>query len=196
MTPRWKWILIGATVVAVVISGIITWLLFETTTPETLSPTPVAGITESFPAGQAPGAGANQNKETKTTVALPATDSPTAQLQRQVMEFVARFGTFSTDFPNENLRELLPQMGSDLKAWATARLNAQPTFVQYQGITTKALSVDVKQKNGNVSEMEVSTQRAVTDAAGTRLRYETAVVTVSGTAQNWTVDKIVFTEKK
>lgn len=196
MTSRLKWILIGATVVAVVVSGIITWNLFESTAPEILPSAPSADATANFSAGQAPGASANVNQGTKTTAALLATDSPSAQLERQVMDFVARFGTFSTDFPNENLRELLPQMGADLKAWATARLNAKPTIVPYQGITTKAVSVTVKQKNGNNYEMEVSTQRTVTDVAGTRVRYEIAAVTVSGNAQNWLVDRVVFTEKK
>ncbi|MCX6781020.1 MAG: hypothetical protein NT003_02810 [Candidatus Magasanikbacteria bacterium] len=83
----------------------------EVTAPKKGTVEPAAGVST----------GTTQTKVSETT---PPTDSKEAQLKRWALDFVARFGTYSTDGQSANLQQLLPLMSGDLKVWAQTHLSS------------------------------------------------------------------------
>lgn len=124
-------------------------------------------------------------------------DSEDAQLKRFAIDFVARFGTYSTDAPNGNLTELLSLMGPTLKKWSMDRLSQPPqVYIQYQGVTTKSLSAQIDSQNSGAAKVIVKTQRMKTDASGERVVYEVAMVDLVKSGGEWLVDNVDWSEIK
>lgn len=121
-------------------------------------------------------------------------DSTDAQLKRTTMDFVARFGTYSTDAENANLKQLLSRMGPQLKAWAEARLVKTPQISAFQGVTTQAISGKIISQTGLNATLEVGVQRTYRDAAGTKTAYEIATVSTVKSGDDWLVNAVTWKE--
>lgn len=120
-----------------------------------------------------------------------AQDTQEAQLRRIAMDFVARFGTYSSDGNSENLKQLLPAMTPSLRAWAQARIAEKPVApTQFQGVTTRALSAKVLSQAGIDASVQVSTQRQTTTGSETAVTYVKAMVSAVKSDGTWIVDSV------
>lgn len=120
----------------------------------------------------------------------PPTDSKDAQLRRFCIDFVARFGTYSSDGKSENLKQLLPSMSGSLKTWAQGVVtSATASSEKFSGVTTKALSAKIISQSGGSAIVEVSTQRTFVEGGETRISYETATVSLTSSG-TWYVDSV------
>lgn len=120
----------------------------------------------------------------------PPSDSKDAQLKRFCIDFVARFGTYSTDAQSENLKQLLPSMSGTLKTWAQGIIaSATVGAEKFSGVTTKALSAKIISQSGGSAVVEVSTQRTFTEGNATRVTYETATVSLTNNG-SWYVESV------
>jgi hypothetical protein len=124
-------------------------------------------------------------------------DSADAQMKRTIADFVARFGTYSTDAENANLKQLLGRMGPTLKAWANNRID-QPTknTAAYKGITTRTISTKIISQNATTAVLEIGTQRTYRDTSSSHTTYEIATATLVKSEQNWLVDMVTWKEYK
>lgn len=117
-------------------------------------------------------------------------DNASAQLKRFALDFASRFGTFSTDAPNENIKQLLPRMTGELETWARARLKEAPVFVQAQRVTTRALSSKIMSETAVGAQVTVQAQRVYRDAQGERVTYETAQLLVRKSNLGYLVERL------
>lgn len=124
----------------------------------------------------------------------PPQDTKDAQLKRFCIDFVARFGTYSTDGASMNLVQLMPLMSGELKAWADGRLASQVVSEKFSGVTTKALSAKVESQSATAAVVEVSTQRSYIEGVDTRIAYEDATVTLTY-ASGWRVTSVTWKAK-
>lgn len=116
-------------------------------------------------------------------------DSKEAQLKRFCLDFVARFGTYSTDGESMNLVQLMPLLSGDLKVWAQARLSPQSKTSAFSGVTTKALSAKVVSQTTRDASVVVSSQRTYVDETGTRVVYEEATLSLVNSG-GWQVNAV------
>lgn len=85
-------------------------------------------------------------------------------LGQQAMSFAERFGSFSNQSNYGNFTDLDIMMTSSMKTWAegyVSNLKGQETSNAYYGVTTKALTYEVKSFDDNAGRAEilVGTQR-------------------------------------
>lgn len=119
----------------------------------------------------------------------PMPDTADGVLKRAALDFAARFGTYSTDVQNQNLKQLLPVMTGDLRTWAEKKVAEPPKFyIAYQGVTTRALAAKIISQTSKDAKVEVSTQRVYTSAAKITTEYETARLHLIVSGSNWLVD--------
>ncbi len=125
-------------------------------------------------------------------------DSSDAMLQRTTGDFVARFGTYSTDAENANLKQLLSRMGPHLLAWAQARLTQAPTVAAvFSGVTTHAISIKITAQTATTATLEVGAQRLYHGGtAGDHTTYEIATVAAVKVNSIWLVDAVTWKEYK
>lgn len=117
-------------------------------------------------------------------------DSEQAQLKRFALDFAARFGTYSTDAPNENIQQLFSRMTGELRVWASARLKETPVFAQAQRVTTRALSAKIISQSAIGAQVAVQTQRVYRDAQGERVVYEVATVKIRKSNAGYLVEQL------
>lgn len=132
-----------------------------------------------------------------TTDTILAVDTPDLQLKRVTMDFVARFGTFSTDGKGENLKLLLPAMNVALRNWAEKQIAIPPVYVQFQSYTTRALSAQIVSNGGGSAHVRVSAQRAIKNGSVAKptLVYDKADVTLEKDGDTWLVNEVVWGAK-
>jgi len=121
-------------------------------------------------------------------------DSKEAQLKRFCLDFVARFGTYSTDGESMNLVQLMPLLSGDLKVWAQGRLTPTTAAGAFSGVTTKALSAKILSQSTTDARVVVSTQRTYVDESGSRVVYEEATLSLVGGAP-WQVGAVSWKAK-
>ncbi len=119
-------------------------------------------------------------------------DTAQAQTKRFSMDFAARYGTFSTDAPNENLRQLVAIMTGDLKTTTQERLKTTPTYTQFLSVNTRALSAQIISETTVGATVAVKAQRVYRDAGGTRVTYETATLALRRSLTGWVVERAVW----
>ncbi len=120
-----------------------------------------------------------EKKAPAQKLSAPISDSKEAQLKRFCIDFVARFGTYSTDGDSMNLVQLMPLMSGELKTWAEGRLANKTTSEKFSGVMTKALAAKIISQSANAAVVQVSTQRTYTENNQQRVAYEDAMVTLS-----------------
>lgn len=124
----------------------------------------------------------------------PPADSLEAQIKRTAIDFVSRFGTFSTDAPNANIIQLRPAMGPKLGSWADARIQKPPVaYVKFESVTTKALAAQIISKTAERAELKVSTQRIFSNKTPA-VQYQTADVSLVLSKGVWLVDAVTWNE--
>lgn len=121
----------------------------------------------------------------------PISDSKEAQLKRFCIDFVARFGTYSTDGNSMNLAQLMPLMSGELKTWAEGRLANKSGVEKFSGVVTKALTAKIISQTGSLAVVQVGTQRTYTEDNEQRVVYEDAELTLNNTA-GWRVESVVW----
>lgn len=131
-----------------------------------------------------------------TTNTLPKqqklpTDSKEAQLKRFCIDFVARYGTYSSDARSMNLQQLMPLMTGDLKVWAEARLADKVVTQTFSGVVTKAVAAKIISQSNTAAVVTVGTQRTYTEGTASHVTYEDATLSLvnSGTA-GWRVESV------
>lgn len=179
----------GAIIVAIillVVAGVLMWR--KKSTQKTIE-TPVT---------EAPTTSSTQAKPTQPipSGAIPS-DSLEAVLKRTTMDFVARFGTYSTDAENSNLKQLTARMGPTLRTWAENRMVQPPATGAFSGVTTRAISAKIITKTESAVTIEVGTQRTWRDEKGvTKTTYEIATANEIKIGTDWLVDSVSWKEYK
>lgn len=124
-------------------------------------------------------------------LSAPVSDSKEAQLKRFCIDFIARFGTYSTDGNSMNLIQLMPLMSGDLKVWAEGRLANKTVSEKFSGVVTKALAAKIISQSANAAVVQVSTQRTYTENNEQRVVYEDATVTLNN-ASGWRAESVTW----
>ena len=124
-------------------------------------------------------------------LSAPVSDSKEAQLKRFCIDFIARFGTYSTDGNAMNLTQLMPLMSGDLKVWAEGRLANKTVSEKFSGVVTKALAAKIISQSANAAVVQVSTQRTYTENNEQRVVYEDATVTLNNTS-GWRAESVTW----
>jgi hypothetical protein len=174
-------------VAALVVVGLVFAAIFYFTSRKALVLTPTAPTAEN----QVPAVVPVEKTEPLQKLSAPVSDSKEAQLKRFCIDFVARFGTNSTDGNSANLTQLMPLMSGELKTWAAERLANQTAPDKFSGVTTKALAAKIISQSANDAVVQVSTQRTYTENGQQRVAYEDATVTLSDSA-GWRAEAVTW----
>jgi formate dehydrogenase maturation protein FdhE len=127
-------------------------------------------------------------------------DKQKAQLEKQVVAFTERYGSYSNQSDYENLEDLMKLMSRELKKWAenfisSKRSQNEDTSV-YFGLTTKVLSTEIIDFDNDLGrarfEIEVQRREVVGSNVNARVYYKTANVGVIKESGVWKIDKINF----
>jgi len=86
-------------------------------------------------------------------------------LRQLAMSFAERFGSYSTDEPQENLNELAPLMTNQLKNILAGKKQIEENGT-FNGFATKALSTELVNLGANQAQAIVKVQRIQTLADG------------------------------
>lgn len=101
----------------------------------------------------------DEQKNTTDTVSESNTEFTVLNLAKS---YASRLGSWSTDNPGKNLKELLSLSTSRMKKYLNDR-DLGTGDVAYSGITTKSLSAKILSLSGDEAEVLVSTQRIESD---------------------------------
>jgi len=174
-------------VAALVVVGLVFAAIFYFTSRKSALLTPTAPTAEN----QAPAAVPVEKVEPLQKLSAPVSDSKEAQLKRFCIDFVARFGTYSTDGNSANLTQLMPLLSGELKTWAEGRLANRTAPDKFSGVVTKALAAKIISQSASAAVVQVSTQRTYTENEQQRVAYEDATVTLSNTA-GWHAEAVTW----
>ena len=108
--------------------------------------------------------------------------------------YVARFGSWSTDNQGNNLNELLPLITSRMQDYLR---NIELDFEaeKFKGITTKSLTANVVSMTDNQAEILIGTQKIETnDKLEQKIYYQDASVKLVKSADKWLVDEFYWKE--
>ncbi|PIR06718.1 MAG: hypothetical protein COV55_02645 [Candidatus Komeilibacteria bacterium CG11_big_fil_rev_8_21_14_0_20_36_20] len=105
--------------------------------------------------------------------------------------FVARFGSWSTDSQGHNLTELLPLSTTRMRNYLES-MEINPNE-EFNGVTTKSLSVQIVFLDETEAELIVSAQRIETkNDLEPRIYYQDAGVQLVRSGGQWLVDSIAW----
>lgn len=182
-TKRMALLSVAALVVVALVIAAIYYFMSRTTT--VLTPTAPAAQ------NQAPAVVPVEKTEPLQKLSAPVSDSKEAQLKRFCIDFIARFGTYSTDGNSANLTQLMPLMSGELKTWAEGRLANRTASEKFSGVMTKALAAKIISQSTNAAVVQVSTQRTYTENGQQRVAYEDATVTLSN-GSGWHAESVTW----
>ena len=124
-------------------------------------------------------------------------------LARIASAFAERFGSFSNQSDYENIRDLKLFMSSKMQTWADnyisqAQANHQQTAIYY-GITTKAISTEVKQFNSESGQAEILIKNQRKEATGTTINasifYQDIIIKFVREKGAWKIDSAIWQAK-
>jgi hypothetical protein len=129
-------------------------------------------------------------------VPLAKSEVTEEELKRLAASFAERFGSFSNQSPYANILDLKIFMTEKMQIWADKYIediNAQKADISiYYGITTKAVSTEIKKydKDSSQAEILVKTQRrkAIATANNTTTSYEDVLIKLAKNKGAWKVD--------
>ena len=189
---------VGAAILTIAIILIVRTIFKHTSAPSVaITPDVTAPEAEPIeaPAEQVEPAPQNQ-KKIGTVLAV---DTLELQLKRITMDFVSRFGTFSTDGHGENLKQLFPLMGPAERKWAEVQIMASSKDAPFQSFTTRALSAKIVSQTESTAVVRVNVQREIksgTKAADRKIMYDTANVSLIRSGSHWLINELVWTGKQ
>ena len=175
------------TVAALIVVGLVIAVIFYFTSRKSAVLTPTAPATQN----QAPAVVPVEKTAPLQKLSAPVSDSKEAQLKRFCIDFVARFGTYSTDGNSANLTQLMPLMSGELKTWAEGRLANRTAPDKFSGVMTKSLATKIISQSANAAVVQVSTQRTYTENGQQRVAYEDATVTLSNSG-GWRAEAVTW----
>lgn len=182
-TKRMAMLSVAALVVVGIIVGVVLYFLSQKTAePDSAAIAPQNEVVD---------VATTENKDALEApkLAVRVSDSKEAQLKRFCVDFVARFGTYSTDGASMNLVQLMPLMSGELKMWADGRIAQKTVVEKFSGVVTKALAVKIISQSSTAATTEVSTQRTYTENNQQRVVYEDATLTLSNDG-GWRVESV------
>ncbi|MDQ5938632.1 MAG: hypothetical protein QG603_723 [Patescibacteria group bacterium] len=148
-----------------------------------------------------------KNPDNKDNGQLPEFKAPSANLQYKdvppvvssdelaatqvAMNFAERFGTYSSDLPGENIKQLLGQCTNKMTTYLnTMEIDYQAK--EFKGITTKSISNKITEMSDNQAEILVQTQRQeskkINDQLSVETLYQDIKVTLVKSDKQWLVD--------
>jgi hypothetical protein len=140
---------------------------------------------EDLPVFQAPSA----NLEYKD-LPPPVTDSELGAIQA-ASNFAERFGTYSSDLPGENIKQLLGQC-TDKMATYLSQMEIDYQAKEFTGVTTKSISNKIIDLSNNQAEILVQTQRQeskkINDQVSVKTLYQDIKINLVKSEQQWLVD--------
>jgi hypothetical protein len=182
-TKRMALLSVAALVVVGIVIGIVLYVLSQKTVEPAAQQAPVPQNEVS-----------NIVAPEKSDLAAPkltarVSDTKEAQLKRFCIDFLARFGTYSTDGASMNLVQLMPLMTGELKVWAEGRLEQKSVAEKFSGVVTKALAAKIVSQSSSAAIVEVSSQRTYTENNQQRVTYEDATLTLVNDG-GWRVESV------
>lgn len=174
-------------VAALAVVGLVFAAIFYFTSRKSAVLTPTAPAAEN----QAPAVVPVEKVEPLQKLSAPVSDSKEAQLKRFCIDFIARFGTYSTDGNSANLTQLMPLMSGELKIWAEGRLANKTAPEKFSGVMTKALAAKIISQSATAAVVQVSTQRTYTEDNQQRVAYEDATITLTN-GSGWHVESVTW----
>lgn len=105
--------------------------------------------------------------------------------------FAERFGTYSSDLPGENIKQLLGQCTSKMARYLdTMEIDYQAK--EFKGITTKSISNKITDMADNQAEILVQTQRQeskkINDQLSVETLYQDIKINLVKSDKQWLVD--------
>ena len=130
----------------------------------------------------------------------PASSDTIAQttLESEAKSFAERLGSYSNQSNFANITDLKLQMTTSMQAWADKYIstNQQAAYSgHYQGVTTHAISDEVKNFNATAGQAEilVHTQKISTNATSSPVTtYQDITITFVKQNNNWLVDNAAW----
>lgn len=152
--------------------------------------------------GQKPGTKSGQ---------LPEFKAPSANLQykevppivsndellaiQTAMNFAERYGTYSSDLPGENIKQVLGQC-TDKMASYLKKLELDYKATSYTGITTKSISYKMNSISASQADITVQTQRQETKSVDGKLvsntLYQDIKINLVKSDKQWLVDAVYW----
>ncbi|MBU0879587.1 hypothetical protein KKH00_02115, partial [Patescibacteria group bacterium] len=124
-------------------------------------------------------------------------------LARIASAFAERFGSFSNQSDYENIRDLRLFMSFKMQTWADnyisqAQASHQQTAIYY-GITTKAITTEVKQFNSESGQAEILIKNQRKEATGTTVNastfYQDIIIKFVREKGAWKIDSAIWQAK-
>lgn len=169
----------------VVGGGLLVWRLWLRTQAEQ-APTPPLGNT---PMVNAPNTNVPRTPEQPPSA--PGETDNTLPVKVVGMRFAEVYGTYSTDLPFQNVRNVRTQVTAGYRARLDASLNSSqpPNPASFYSVTTRALVAEVTALSGETALVRISTQREeLFDRDGeARLSYQTLSVELERVDGSWLV---------
>jgi flagellar basal body-associated protein FliL len=148
-----------------------------------------------------------KDPDNKDSDQLPQFKAPSANLQYKdvppivsndelaaaqvAMNFAERFGTYSSDLPGENIKQLLGQCTNKLVTYLN-KMEIEYQAKEFKGMTTKSISNKITEMTNNQAEIVVQTQRQESKTVNgnlvSSLLYQDIKVNLIKSDKQWLVD--------
>ncbi len=148
-----------------------------------------------------------KNTDNKDNGQLPEFKAPSANLEYKevppivsqdelaaaqvAMNFTERFGSYSSDFPGENIKQLLGQCTNKMATYLN-KMEIDYQAKEFKGITTKSISNEITEMTDNQAEVLVRTQRQeskiIDGELVSAISYQDIKVSLVKSAKQWLVD--------
>lgn len=184
MTPEKRRNILIAAIVLIVIAILIAlfFLLRRPAAPEPVIPedTQVQDVVDTTP----------------TTPLRPPVSPAQASAQTVTRNFAERFGTYSTDVAFTNISEVQELTTPEYYAALQGQVYTLPEGTEYQGRTTRAISVEqtggAEASGAMTFTVTVQHELTTADRSSSALEYQTAIVSVEQRGSAWLVSNFAW----
>ena len=111
------------------------------------------------------------------------------------LNFAERYGTYSSDLPGENIKQVLGQCSDNISDYLK-KLERDYKATSYMGITTKSISHKVNRISASQADITVQTQRQETKSVDGKLvsntLYQDIKINLVKSDKQWLVDAVYW----
>ncbi len=121
----------------------------------------------------------------------PVVSSDELAATQVAMNFAERFGTYSSDLPGENIKQLLGQCTNKMSSYLK-KMEIDYQAKDFRGMTTKSISNKIVDMNDSQAEILIQTQRQESKEVDGKLvsnvLYQSIKVSLVKSDKQWLVD--------
>lgn len=125
-------------------------------------------------------------------VNAPSVDPKELEVKQLATLFVERFGSYSNQNNQQNYKDVVSLMTASMASWAATQNTT--TSLDYYGVTTNVVAVNLKESTDSTATVEVGVQEVIETKSEQKIQYRTGQVQMVKEGNGWKVSGLYWAQ--